>query len=85
MSVAYRRIDELKLDPANPRRHGKKQIRMIANSIKAFGFNVPVLIAIATTMLSRAMAVCWHALCLAYPRCRRCASITSLLRKCAPL
>jgi ParB-like chromosome segregation protein Spo0J len=44
MSVAYRRIDELKLDPANPRRHGKKQIRMIANSIKAFGFNVPVLI-----------------------------------------
>src|SRR5206468_4215718 len=29
---------------ANPRRHSKKQIRQIANSIKAFGFNVPILI-----------------------------------------
>jgi DNA modification methylase len=31
-------------DPANPRRHSKKQIRQIAESIKAFGFNVPILI-----------------------------------------
>jgi DNA modification methylase len=44
MSVAYRRIEELKPDPANPRRHTKKQIGQIANSIKAFGFNVPVLV-----------------------------------------
>src|SRR5689334_13125454 len=44
MSVAYRRIEELKPDPTNPRRHTKKQIRQIANSIKAFGFNVPVLV-----------------------------------------
>ena len=44
MSVVYRRIEELKPDPANPRRHTKKQIVQIANSIKAFGFNVPVLV-----------------------------------------
>jgi len=44
MSVAYRRIEELKPDPANPRCHTRKQVRQIAESIKAFGFNVPILI-----------------------------------------
>ena len=44
MSVAYRQIDDLKPDPANPRRHTRKQVRQIAESIKAFGFNVPILI-----------------------------------------
>jgi DNA modification methylase len=41
--IAYRRPDELKLDPTNPRLHSKKQIQQIARSIEAFGFNVPVL------------------------------------------
>src|SRR5207237_5149670 len=31
-------------DPANPRRHSKKQIRQIGHSLKAFDFIVPVLI-----------------------------------------
>jgi len=44
MSIVYRAIDRLKPDPANPRLHSKKQVRQIANSIKVFGFNVPVLI-----------------------------------------
>jgi DNA modification methylase len=44
LEVVYRRIDELKPDPANPRRHSKKQIRQIGNSIRTFGFNVPILI-----------------------------------------
>ena len=44
LNIVYRRIDELKPDPANPRRHGKQQIRKIADSIRVFGFNVPVLI-----------------------------------------
>src|SRR6201997_4657334 len=44
MSIVYRAIDQLTPDPANPRRHSKKQIRQIANSIEAFGFNVPILI-----------------------------------------
>ena len=30
--------------PGNARTHSKKQIRQIADSIKAFGFNVPILI-----------------------------------------
>jgi DNA modification methylase len=37
-------ILQLKPDPANARQHSKKQIRQIADSIKAFGFNVPILI-----------------------------------------
>jgi ParB-like chromosome segregation protein Spo0J len=44
LKIIYRRIDELKPDPANPRRHSKKQIRQIAHSITVFGFNVPMLI-----------------------------------------
>jgi DNA modification methylase len=34
----------LKPDPRNPRRHSKPQIAQIARSIKAFGFNVPILV-----------------------------------------
>jgi hypothetical protein len=44
MTVTYRRIGELKPDPTNPRHHSKKQIRQIADSIKTFDFNVPILI-----------------------------------------
>ena len=44
LDIVYRRIAELKPDPANPRRHTKKQVRQIAESIRNFGFNVPVLI-----------------------------------------
>jgi DNA modification methylase len=44
LKIVYRRIEELKPDPANPRRHTKKQIRQIGNSLKAFDFIVPVLI-----------------------------------------
>ena len=44
LAIVYRRIDELKADPANPRRHSKKQIRQIGHSLKAFDFIVPVLI-----------------------------------------
>src|ERR1039458_343023 len=44
MQIAYRPIAELKLDPKNPRLHTLRQVRQIARSIEAFGFNVPVLI-----------------------------------------
>jgi DNA modification methylase len=43
LRIIYRRIEDLKPDPANPRRHSKKQIRQIADSIRTFGFNVPIL------------------------------------------
>src|SRR6266853_1267889 len=44
LTVVYWLIDDLKPHPANPRRYSKKQIRQIANSLKTFGFNVPILI-----------------------------------------
>jgi DNA modification methylase len=44
LKVIYRSVEELKLDPANPRVHSKKQIRQIGNSIEAFDFNVPILV-----------------------------------------
>src|ERR1700722_14752601 len=44
LKIVYCRIDALKPDPANPRRHTKRQTRQIAQSIKAFGFNAPILI-----------------------------------------
>src|SRR5215469_16802901 len=44
VAVVYRPIGELKLDPHNPRVHSPRQIRQIARSIEAFGFNVPVLV-----------------------------------------
>src|SRR6266404_2615428 len=44
LEFVYRPIEQHKPDPANPRRHSRKQIQQIADSIKTFGFNVPVLI-----------------------------------------
>jgi DNA modification methylase len=44
LTVVSRPIAALTLNPQNPRLHTKKQLRQIAASIRAFGFNVPVLI-----------------------------------------
>jgi hypothetical protein len=44
LTVVWRRIDDLILNPGNPRAHGKRQIRRLADSIAAFGFNVPILV-----------------------------------------
>ena len=44
LKVVYRPIRDFKPDPANPRRHSKKQVRQIAGSIETFGFNVPMLV-----------------------------------------
>src|SRR5438552_3028617 len=44
LKILYRQIDTVKLDPANPRRHSKKQVRQIGNSIEAFGLVTPILI-----------------------------------------
>jgi hypothetical protein len=39
MSIVYREIDQLKPDPANPRRHSEKRIH---NTINAFGFDARI-------------------------------------------
>src|SRR5438270_9834041 len=43
LRVEHVAIERLKLDSRNPRIHSDRQIKQIARSIKAFGFNVPVL------------------------------------------
>ncbi len=44
VKVVWRKVADLKLQSRNPRTHTPKQVRQIGDSIKAFGFNVPVLI-----------------------------------------
>jgi DNA modification methylase len=44
LSVIYQLTNELKVNPSNPRIHSDKQVRQIAQSIRAFGFNVPLLV-----------------------------------------
>jgi DNA modification methylase len=44
VSVSNVPTDRLKLSPKNPRVHSKKQIRQIGESIRAYGFMVPVLV-----------------------------------------
>jgi DNA modification methylase len=44
LAVVTRLIDALILDPKNPRLHNRRQVRQIARSITAFGFNVPILV-----------------------------------------
>ena len=44
LEIISRPLAALKPDPANPRQHSNKQIQQIAESIKVFGFNVPILV-----------------------------------------
>lgn len=44
LAVVYRLVVDVKLATTNPRAHPKKQIAQIAESIRVFGFLVPVLV-----------------------------------------
>jgi ParB-like chromosome segregation protein Spo0J len=44
LAVVWRQVEALRPDPANPRSHSANQIRDLARSIGAFGFNVPILV-----------------------------------------
>jgi ParB-like chromosome segregation protein Spo0J len=44
LAVVNRPIAGLSVNPKNPRLHSRRQIRQIAHSISAFGFNVPILV-----------------------------------------
>jgi hypothetical protein len=50
MVITYQKIGELINNPRNSRTHSKRQIRQIADSIKAFGFTSPVLLDCSNTM-----------------------------------
>jgi DNA modification methylase len=43
LEVIYRLVADLRINPANARKHSQKQIEKIAASIRSFGFNVPLL------------------------------------------
>jgi DNA modification methylase len=42
LEIEYINLSQLRPDPNNPRRHSSKQIQQIANSVRAFGWNVPL-------------------------------------------
>lgn len=42
--IAYLPIESISPDPKNPRVHRREQVRAIARSIEAFGFNAPILV-----------------------------------------
>jgi len=42
--IVHLPVQDLQPDPGNPRQHKRTQIRAIARSIEAFGFNAPILI-----------------------------------------
>jgi hypothetical protein len=44
LAITYRAVTSLRPHKRNARTHSKRQIRQIADSVKAFGFNNPVLI-----------------------------------------
>jgi DNA modification methylase len=44
LQVGYCSLAELRPNPHNPRLHSKKQIAQIAESVRSFGFNVPILV-----------------------------------------
>jgi len=44
LTIEYLPVTSLRVDPNNARLHGDRQVRQIAKSIEAFGFNVPVLV-----------------------------------------
>jgi len=44
LEVSYLPLTSLKPNPQNPRIHTDKQVQQIAQSIEAFGFNVPILV-----------------------------------------
>lgn len=43
-TLTYLPLDQIKVNPSNPRKHSHAQVRALARSIEAFGFNAPVLV-----------------------------------------
>ena len=44
MNIVSKKIEDLKPYKNNPRKHPEKSVEFVANSIKEFGFKVPILI-----------------------------------------
>ncbi len=44
IQIQYRAVGDLALDPRNPRQHSERQVNQIADSIREFGFIMPIVI-----------------------------------------
>src|SRR5271168_3145595 len=44
IQIRYRAVGDLVLDPRNPRQHSQRQVNQIADSIREFGFLMPVVV-----------------------------------------
>jgi DNA modification methylase len=44
IQIQYRAVGDLVLDPRNPRQHSQRQVNQIADSIREFGFLMPVVV-----------------------------------------
>lgn len=44
IQIQYRSVNDLALDPRNPRQHSQQQVNQIADSIREFGFIMPVVV-----------------------------------------
>jgi hypothetical protein len=63
LRIEHVAIERLKLDSRNPRIHSERQIKQIARSIQAFGFNVPVLADRDNKILAVTAVFMRHAAC----------------------
>jgi DNA modification methylase len=54
LKIAYKPTESLKENPRNSRTHSNRQIRQIADSIKAFGFTNPILLDETDTVIAGA-------------------------------
>ena len=52
LTITYQPVGTLKHNSHNSRTHSKRQIRQIADSIKAFGFTNPILVDDANTIIA---------------------------------
>jgi ParB-like chromosome segregation protein Spo0J len=44
IQIRYRPVGDLVLDPRNPRQHSQSQVNLIADSIREFGFVMPIVV-----------------------------------------
>jgi hypothetical protein len=52
LTITYQPINELRVNPNNSRTHTKRQVRLIADSVEAFGFTNPVILEGTDTIIA---------------------------------
>jgi DNA modification methylase len=52
LAIVYRRVDQLKPNPTNPRQHNRRQTRRLAKLIKTFRFRNPIQIDASGTIIA---------------------------------